>query len=367
MNWYYSEGSQQRGPVTESEWNTLIREGKIRPDTLVWNERMTNWEPYSRVVASASSAPARAGDDDAAGTGAEVDSVRCSECGNFFPPDETVQIGSRQVCASCKPLAVQKMREGVGYGEGQTVDPEALGSEIESRGYDVRIGEAIGRSWGVIKRNFWPAIGVTLLCYLVMVAAQQLPLIGIVAAFLVQPQMMAGLYWYFLKQIRGDEAVLNDAFEGFRRGFGQQAIYALIMFLITLGCIIPLVVLVTALAPGAAAAGQGGEPWAQFGWVPFVLGGIVGLVILYFFICWLFVPLLILDKGLTATVAMRLSRRVVHMHFWKFFLLLLSLGLLAFAGLLALIIGVIFILPLFFATLSLVYEDIFSEPVAQRA
>ena len=40
----------------------------------------------------------------------------CAECGRMFPVDETIRIGEARVCANCKPIFVQKMREGVNVG-----------------------------------------------------------------------------------------------------------------------------------------------------------------------------------------------------------------------------------------------------------
>ena len=51
------------------------------------------------------------------------------------------------------------------------VDPEALGREIEERGYELRIGETISRGWTLIQENFWLCVGATLLTILVSQAA----------------------------------------------------------------------------------------------------------------------------------------------------------------------------------------------------
>jgi len=37
----------------------------------------------------------------------------CSQCGNVLPPESLVPLGGLLVCAACKPLYVQKMREGL--------------------------------------------------------------------------------------------------------------------------------------------------------------------------------------------------------------------------------------------------------------
>src|SRR5205823_6669537 len=36
----------------------------------------------------------------------------CSQCGKSFSPDEVVRIGGGWVCAACKPIYVQRIKEG---------------------------------------------------------------------------------------------------------------------------------------------------------------------------------------------------------------------------------------------------------------
>ena len=47
MNWFYSEGGAQKGPVDDAAFRALVSNGTIRPDTLVWHEGMADWQPLS--------------------------------------------------------------------------------------------------------------------------------------------------------------------------------------------------------------------------------------------------------------------------------------------------------------------------------
>jgi uncharacterized RDD family membrane protein YckC len=42
-----------------------------------------------------------------------MEMIRCSECGMEFSDDEIIKIGEAAVCARCKPLFVQRLREGL--------------------------------------------------------------------------------------------------------------------------------------------------------------------------------------------------------------------------------------------------------------
>ena len=44
MNWYYSDDQRERkGPLEDAEIAALISDGRLRADTLVWNETLENW------------------------------------------------------------------------------------------------------------------------------------------------------------------------------------------------------------------------------------------------------------------------------------------------------------------------------------
>jgi len=103
MNWYYVEQGQQAGPITDEQLEGMLRTGKIQPETLVWHEGMPTWVPCREVKGGAV--------PPGAATGAAAEAV-CAECGKMFPIGETIKYGSSYVCAACKPVFLQKLREG---------------------------------------------------------------------------------------------------------------------------------------------------------------------------------------------------------------------------------------------------------------
>jgi uncharacterized RDD family membrane protein YckC len=100
MNWYYAEAGEQRGPITDIELSDLVKAGAIRDGTLVWREGMATWQPYLQVKASSNAPPPRVGD------------VVCWQCGKMFSKDEVITIGEGSVCAACKPIYLQRLKEG---------------------------------------------------------------------------------------------------------------------------------------------------------------------------------------------------------------------------------------------------------------
>jgi hypothetical protein len=100
--WYYSIEGQQRGPVDETTFDSLIADGVVTTDTLVWQNGMTDWIPLAqarRVEGKAISV------EDAA-------SATCTLCGKRVGAENLIELLGNRVCADCKPLAVQSLREG---------------------------------------------------------------------------------------------------------------------------------------------------------------------------------------------------------------------------------------------------------------
>ena len=99
MNWYYSLNNEQLGPVDAATFDQLVQQGTIGPQTLVWREGMAEWKPLAEAAPS-SNQPAGAG-------------LVCSQCRRAFSEDQMVKLGTGFVCAACKPVALQKLQEGI--------------------------------------------------------------------------------------------------------------------------------------------------------------------------------------------------------------------------------------------------------------
>jgi len=100
MNWFYAVDGKQVGPVSEADFDTLIKAGTVGTETMVWRDGMTDWQPYGQVSGGAA-APVAVGND-----------VACAECGKIVPQDDAIRFGDAWVCAACKPIFVQKLKEG---------------------------------------------------------------------------------------------------------------------------------------------------------------------------------------------------------------------------------------------------------------
>jgi uncharacterized RDD family membrane protein YckC len=111
MDWYYSDGGRQFGPVTHAELDELVASGRIGGRTLIWQTGMETWLPLFAALPIAS--PPRANADTGPSSDQCEDLSRCSECGNPIRSADLLDVREMCVCASCKDIAIQRLREGV--------------------------------------------------------------------------------------------------------------------------------------------------------------------------------------------------------------------------------------------------------------
>lgn len=114
MKWYYAEGGKQIGPVEESALEDLVRQGTVRPDTLVWREGMASWQRYSaaRGGAGPDLAPPPPPPPTAPATASASEARYCAECGRPFPASQLSISGGVAVCAHCQPAYTQRLQGG---------------------------------------------------------------------------------------------------------------------------------------------------------------------------------------------------------------------------------------------------------------
>ena len=129
MNWFYALNNQQTGPVSDDELVRLVQTGVISGQTLIWHSGLANWQTYDAVRAAAGvgAAPAAV---------LEPGLTACSQCSRAFPDDEIVRVSGYDTCAACKPVLIEKLRQGLLSGSGS-------GSARPFAGFGIRLGAAI--------------------------------------------------------------------------------------------------------------------------------------------------------------------------------------------------------------------------------
>ena len=116
MQWYYAEQGRQVGPLDEAALDNLVIAGIVRDDTLVWREGMATWATHASIRGPRAGA-SRSGIIQPAAPLLGSTQV-CGECGKPFWIGDLVPIGPAYICAVCKPIYLQRMREGGGQALG---------------------------------------------------------------------------------------------------------------------------------------------------------------------------------------------------------------------------------------------------------
>jgi uncharacterized RDD family membrane protein YckC len=111
MDLYYADGNRQVGPIGKNELQSLIKAGKVNSQTLVWQPGMGKWEALGLFIRRKTQGGSRS-IQPAAAIGAKRQS-KCSECGRQFAEEDMIRFGDNWVCAACKPVWIQKIKEGV--------------------------------------------------------------------------------------------------------------------------------------------------------------------------------------------------------------------------------------------------------------
>lgn len=241
--------------------------------------------------------------------------------------------------------------------------PAEIAAALEPNAARFDLFSCLGRSFELWKANLLPLVGVTTLVLIIQFVGNSVPILGMLVGLLLTSVFTGGLYYYYLGRMRGEPRELADAFAGFTRAFLPLMLGGLIMQVVNMALI---AIFFAPLLLAMFAAGMGASPenfqmpapsgaalvWMMIGFIP----------LLYFGIAWIFSQALIVDRGLGPWTALEVSRRVITRRWFSVFFLMICAGVLAALGLIGLVIGVLFTIPLAFGALLYAYEDLCQPP-----
>lgn len=323
MQWFYALNGQRVGPVSNEQFAQLVAAGTISSETLVWREGLPNWVKWGEIAAQ-TPLPEVSGEPVAPGAAAEQ-TAGASFAGETANPEWTIDEFS------------QRLRE---------------------KGFGFSFGGGFGRIWNNVTDGYWLGLGVVLVATILMAIVSLIPVVSLIGAFVVTPQLTAGIAWFYLKRTRGEAPAFDTVFDGFRLRFGSLAGVAAIQLLagIVMAIGLFLLMLPFGVSFGDIEAGEAMEPAAAgaFAVVMFLVVILVSLIAARF----LLVHVILLDQPQTGVIdAFRLSWRITGPKYWTLVLLALVLGLINLVAALMLFVPALFVMPLFPAALAQVYED----------
>lgn len=240
--------------------------------------------------------------------------------------------------------------------------------------YTFILGVMLAMYWGVS----WWAIGSRSLSYVSHnLQLYALSIICFITIWLlynvIGGALLGGLWYLFVRVIRGESGGLHDLFAGFKRNPLQLAVGLFVSsLLLSLAFSLPLVIYAEILtlfmlASGTAfslssIAGQTSVFFTGlFFWVGLIVAGVasLGLYSYVFATRFLYVIPLIVDRRIGYFNALKVSSLHVSRQFWSVFSLILLALIVGFAGALLCGVGMLFTFPLSFAALAVGYTGMF--------
>lgn len=224
--------------------------------------------------------------------------------------------------------------------------------------YNFDFGKYIGDSFGVIGRNVGPFIGFMLIWGMIAMVSGIIPIIGpIASAIIITPCLTAGVYLAIQKSHDREYLDFGLFFKGFDH-IGQLALAALLQGLIMVAICIPAIIAIVVGLDFENMDPIDGPELEGFPW--WTLGFLVPII--YLSISWVFTSLLIVFHKMEAWPAMEASRKIISKQWIMFFLLALVGGIIASLGVVALFIGLLFTIPVYYAVIYLAFQDIVGLP-----
>jgi len=288
-----------------------------------------------------------------------------------------------------------------GHGAASSLVSEA---DWSNRDYELDIGGCLGRGWGLFKNNAGILLGTTALYFLIIIAVsialgmvlnmmflvvfsrddlQSAPvkmgtdfLFRIISALAFGP-LAGGIYYIFIRAIRGQMTGVGDLFAGFPKAF-LQLFLGYLVFILLLGlCLAPYnYIEFSRMAPLLMQMQHGlppdqMRPVLQQIWGIFVDSSPILLVCMipavYVLTSILFSLPLIIDRGMDFWPSIKWSWKMTHKHWFTVFGLVFITGLINLVGFcLCCCVGLLFTFAITTAAYMYAYETIFGGPGAKE-
>jgi uncharacterized membrane protein len=220
----------------------------------------------------------------------------------------------------------------------------------------------ISNAWEMIKPNYWLFFGISLLAY-VLIAC--IPCLNVI---LVGP-VMGGVYYTSFRAMRGEPVDFGMMFKGFER-FVPLMVVGLIQSIPSIiyqGFDISIRVSnvgIEQIMRGRGGEGDGTGLAIAGGYIAIIV--IVTVVLLILSIVWAIsfafaIPILVDNENMSPIEALKLSARAGWSNVGGMIVLAILGFLVALVGMLALCIGVLFVMPIIIVAWAFAYRQVFPD------
>ena len=225
---------------------------------------------------------------------------------------------------------------------------------------DLGVRDCLAVAWRAYRQDPWRITGVVVLTFLAQFLMNNIPMAGLILAFLLNGPILGGLCYFCRQALQGNAAGVGDVTATIRQRFLPCFLATTVSNLLAFGPF--LLGLIPALA---LAAGAEGMDWSKLLQRPGlavamalpVFGG--SLAMLYLLLLWSLAVPLAACSSLDFWEALRTSWHGVRANLFRYFLLLVVLTFLNLLGILFLVIGLFVTIPLTLLASMAAYDHIF--------
>ena len=246
----------------------------------------------------------------------------------------------------------------------QVTPPPTAGQligELQGRPHTFSIGDCFSIGWRLTMDNFGLFI-LTLICMmLISVVAGFVPF----GAIVVSGPLMGGVYFIYLRRLRGEPAEIGQLFVGFNESFLPLFLVYIFQVLAMFVVLIPMIItIVVALVTGVLEAGTTGVPILSL--AIGALGSLLSILLMMALGTMLtFAIPLTMDRKMDAWEAFKATWSITK-HCWgKCLGMSFTLMAVNLAGMLVLCLGMLVTAPLSIAMFAVAYEQLFGRGVRQ--
>lgn len=230
----------------------------------------------------------------------------------------------------------------------------------------------ISNGWNLVSTNYGLYLGICVVATLTMMFLSCIPCLNILVIGLVNAPLIAGIYYVLLRDMRGEPIDFGMMFKGFEKfvpvmivGF-IQAVPTIIFTILQYA--LDLTRLATQIL-GQQGIGRGDFYQSPDGTEIAIAGGLLAVyivvIVAYFiiaiawYITFAFALPLVVEHNIGAIEAIQLSAKAGWGNVGGLILLAILGGLIALAGIIALCIGIFFVIPIIYAAQAFAYRQVF--------
>ena len=225
----------------------------------------------------------------------------------------------------------------------------------------INAGDCVSNAWNLVKQNYGLYLGIALVG---MILSGCIPCVSL---FLVGP-ILGGIYYVVLREMRGEPVEFGMMFKGFEKFVPLMVIGLIQAIPEIIGQGLRLVVQFGQIGLGGS-SGRGGRDFFASNGADILAGGfliviaIVAMVLILFGVAWrvllFFAIPIALEREIGPVDAMKLSARAATSNIGGLIVLFIFEFLIALLGIIALCIGIFFVIPIIYAANAFAYRQVF--------